>query len=207
MTAVPGEPQPKAGHTPIERFARARCGDRAALEELIRGEWPRVNGILAAETGSRTEAEDLTQEAFARVLPRLGSLSGPGSFSAYVDQVARNLARDRRRRRRVRTVEPVPRPLEDAPSEWPGPEATMLGRLDARAVREALCCLSDEHRRVLDLRLQQGRSARETALLMHRSPEAVRQLQHRALLSLRAAFLAREDGGSPAVGPTAGRVR
>jgi RNA polymerase sigma factor (sigma-70 family) len=104
-----------------------------------------VHRIVAAETGNRTEAEDLTQEAFARVLPRLATFVGEGALSAYLDQVARNLVRDRRRRRRFHSDAGV----EDRPTDRPGPEAEALHGLDRANVRAAMRRLPPDYQRVL----------------------------------------------------------
>ena len=177
-------------------FDRARMGDRHALEDLVRRQWPRVHRILSAETGSRTEADDLTQEAFARVLPRLREFTTEGAMAGYLDVAARNLARDRFRRRRFLADVPV----DDRPAQDPGPEAQAISRLDGATVRAAMRRLPADYRAVLRLRLQEGRSSEEVARHMARSGAAVRQLQHRALVALRREF-ARADL-SPAHGST-----
>jgi len=171
-------------------FHRARSGDRQALETLIRQQWPRVHRIVQAEVGDRSAADDLTQEAFARVLPRLGQLSGDASLRAYLDQVARNLVRDRWRRGRHDDRSPGggQNPLHDRPSEEPGPEAQVLASLDGEAVRTALGRLPAHHREVLRLRLTQGMTSPEVAAVLGRSAPAVRQLLHRALEQLRAEY-------------------
>lgn len=181
MTAVEAAARP---HT--ADFELARQGDRRSLEALVRRQWPRIHGILSAETRSRTEAEDLTQEAFARTLPRLAAFATEGAMTAYLDQVARNLARDRHRRRRFLADEPV----EDHPVDAPGPEAQALLGIDGASVRAALGRLPSDYQTVLRLRLQEGRSSEEVARSMGRSGAAVRQLQHRALLALRREFAA-----------------
>ena len=163
----------------------AVAGDRRALEALIRSEWPRIHRIVTAEIGDRADAEDLTQEAFARVLPRLDTFSDPGALHAYLAQVARNLVRDRWRRRRF--VDPGA-PVADGASDVPGPEALALDRADRDALGLALRRLPDEYRRVLELRFSERRSSEEIARLLGRSAPAVRQLQHRALIRLRLEF-------------------
>lgn len=183
-----------------EGFDRACTGDRPALEDLVRRQWPRVHRILAAETGSTVEADDLTQEAFARVLPRLRAFAAEGAMAAYLDTVARNLVRDRYRRRRFLADAPV----DDRPTSAPGPEAEVLTGLDGESVRAALRRLPADYRTVLRLRLEEGLSSQDVALAMGRSGAAVRQLQHRALVALR-----RELDGTdlrPAPGAGTGEV-
>lgn len=165
-------------------FDLARDGNRHALEDLVRRQWPRVHRILSAETGSRVEADDLTQEAFARVLPRLRGFTTEGAMAAYLDVVARNLARDRFRRRRFL----VDAPVDDRPADTPDPETQALSGLDGASVRAAMRRLPADYRTVLRLRLQEGLSSEEVAQAMGRSGAAVRQLQHRALVALRREF-------------------
>jgi len=172
----------------------AAAGDRPALESVIRHEWPRIHRIIVAETADRADAEDLTQEAFARVLPRLDRFATPGGLPAYLAQVARNLVRDRWRRRRF--VDPGA-PVLDGASDGPGPEALALGRLDRAALGAALGRLPVEYRLVLRLRLSEGRSSDEVAAILGRSAPAVRQLQHRALVRLRAEYAAVTGGPPP----------
>ncbi|MHB1961525.1 MAG: RNA polymerase sigma factor [Acidimicrobiales bacterium] len=182
----PGDTAPVADAT----FHRARSGDRPALEALIRQHWPRLHRIVRAQVGDRSAADDLTQEAFARVLPRLGQLSGDASLGAYLDQVARNLVRDRWRRRRLDDRAPIgePSPLDDRPADEPGPEAQVLVSLDGEAVRAALARLPGHYREVLWLRLTQGMTSPEVAARLGCSAPAVRQLLHRALERLRAEY-------------------
>lgn len=186
-TARVDEEPPPATLAPASLdFTRARAGDRFALEAMVRREWPRLHRIVQAEVGNRADADDLTQEAFARVLPRLGTLAGEGPLRAYLDQVARNLVRDRWRRNRFVDH----REVQDRPSTEPGPEVLALASLDGRALQAALGRLPDDYRRVLHLRLFEGRSSPEVALMLDRNAAAVRQLLHRALVRLRTEYQA-----------------
>jgi DNA-directed RNA polymerase specialized sigma24 family protein len=105
-------------------------------------------------------------------------------MAAYLDVVARNLARDRFRRRRFLADAPV----DDRPADAPDPEAQALSGLDGASVRAAMQRLPADYRAVLRLRLQEGLSSEEVARAMGRSGAAVRQLQHRALVALRREF-------------------
>lgn len=57
--------------------------------------------------------------------------------------------------------------------------------VDRILIKELLDRLQPDFRRVLELRLIQGCSRRETARVMGRSEDAVRGLQYRALAALR----------------------
>jgi DNA-directed RNA polymerase specialized sigma24 family protein len=75
---------------------RARLGDRRALDELCRRNWKPVYRSFARLTRDPAEAEDLTQEVFLRALRSLPRFEDRGlPFTAYLLQIAHNLARDR----------------------------------------------------------------------------------------------------------------
>jgi RNA polymerase sigma-70 factor (ECF subfamily) len=172
---VPGE---------ADLLSRAQRGDRAALELLCRQEWVTVYRIVVAWVSSRQEAEDLTQEVFLRALRHLESYqSASGSFRPYLITVARNLVRDRWRAQHRRAGGDYD---AGAGEEWDdGPEAAVLAAEGRAELIAALAQLPSDHQHVLRLRLMEGRSAAEVAAVLDRTPEAVRQLQHRALAALR----------------------
>ena len=76
---------------------RARAGSEPAFAEL----WRRHHGAVLAATRSFTgfEAEDIAQEAFAKVFAQLRRGAGPDTaFRAYLARTARNIAIDMSRR-------------------------------------------------------------------------------------------------------------
>lgn len=74
--------------------------------EFYLASYGRVVAMLAGMTGSRAEAEDLAQEAYARALARWSRLRGYDLPEAWVRKVAMRLAIDasRRQRRRIATA-------------------------------------------------------------------------------------------------------
>jgi RNA polymerase sigma-70 factor (ECF subfamily) len=171
-------------------LSRAQHGDRAALELLCRQEWVTVYRVVAGCVSSRQEAEDLTQEVFLRALRHLeGYRSASGSFRPYLIAVARNLVRDRWRSQQRQAGGPYDPGVGQDQDE--GPEAAMMAAEGRAELIAALAQLPFDYQRVLRLRLIEGQSAAEVAALLERTPEAVRQLQHRALAALRSG-LARE---------------
>lgn len=164
---------------------RAQCGDRDALNELCRREWRPIYALAYSALGNAAEAQDLTQEAFLRALRSLPSYRITGApFHAYLKTVALNLIRDGWRKRRHVTV-----PLDDAqelPAREVGPEGQALAPDERRRLLAALEALPQDYGTVIRLRLLDGLSAADVARVMGRSPDAIRQLQHRALSALRA---------------------
>ena len=168
-------------------LARAAVGDRAALDALCHREWRPVYGIAYRALGDVAEAQDLTQEVFLRALRSLDRYQQTGApFSAYLATIARNRLRDGWRARRPMAVSlDHAADLRDSAVD---PEASAIASDEYRQLRSALASLSDDYQSVIRLRLLDGRSAAETGRLMGRSPDAVRQLQRRALAALRAAL-------------------
>lgn len=165
-------------------LARAQQGDRAALDELCRLEWPGVYRLVAARVATRQEAEDLTQEVFVRALRHLEGYRAPsGSFRPYLAAVARNLLRDQWRRPRSGTW--TDQDPDSLPAPDGGPEEALLAGEERDELLGALSRLPAVYQDVLRLRLVERRSAEETGKVLRRKPDAVRQLQHRALVALR----------------------
>lgn len=107
--------------------ARARRGDTAAFETLLR-RYFRVSFLVAyAALGNRADAEDVCQDAFFRSWQRLGDCREPARFGAWLVRIVRNQAHNRRDYLGVRVAES----LEE--HELPGPE-----NADAQAVRTEL---------------------------------------------------------------------
>ena len=148
------------------------------FEDLFRSEYPRLVSGLQLLTGSRAEAEDLAQEALARVYERWPRVRGMESPTGYLYAVAMNVARKRARRLRRAPVPPDP-------PNAPDPQATAERRA---AIRAALRSLSREQRETLVVVEWLGFSPTDAATVLGVSPEAVRARLHRARSALRSTF-------------------
>src|SRR5271166_6409265 len=176
---------------PVDRGDPGDSGSRrvpdASADEAVRRNWSFVNRIVRSSVRQAWEAEELTQEVFVRALPHLTEDFDGDRTRAYLAQTARNLLRDRWRRRQYLVIEPG---VPDAPSDAVDPETSALELDDRADLVAALGRLSEEQRQVLRMRLLEGLSAADVAERLGRNADAVRQLQHRALLRLREDFLA-----------------
>lgn len=163
---------------------RAQQGDPQALEELCQREWRPVFLLVHGAVRDWTEAEDLTQEVFYRALRSLDRYQETGSgFRAYLATIARNLVRDRWKRKTP--VQVGLQHLPDVGSADLGPEEHSLLATDSKQLLDALSKLPPDYQRVILLRVAEGRSSAEVAQLMRRSAGAIRVLQHRAIAALR----------------------
>jgi RNA polymerase sigma-70 factor (ECF subfamily) len=86
--------------TPTEEalVRRAREGDRAAFEELVRRTSQLLFARLYLETGDTHRAEDLVQETLLLAFRSVRDLENPSGFRAWLLKIAQNVAIDAARR-------------------------------------------------------------------------------------------------------------
>ncbi len=76
----------------------AAGGDRDAFAALLARCYDRIFALAFRLTGSRAEAEDLTQDICAALPAKLRAFRGESCFTTWVYRVTVNAAHDRRRR-------------------------------------------------------------------------------------------------------------
>jgi RNA polymerase sigma factor (sigma-70 family) len=85
--------------TDAELVHRAREGERAAQEQLVRRYAPRLLAVCRARIGRHEAVEDLAQEALLRGLTHLSSLEDPDKLGAWLRGIAVRVCQDWLRRR------------------------------------------------------------------------------------------------------------
>jgi RNA polymerase sigma-70 factor (ECF subfamily) len=99
--AVPKDPHAEQAAL-ADLAARCLAGDGAAWETLARTQHRRIYGICYRFTGSQSDAEDLTQEAFLKMFRNLASFDpAKGAFTTWLTTLTRNLLVDNYRRSRL----------------------------------------------------------------------------------------------------------
>jgi RNA polymerase sigma-70 factor (ECF subfamily) len=90
--------------TPDETLAtHAAQGDRAAFATLVGRHYDRIHGLAWRLTGSKAEAEDLTQDICAALPSKLRNWRGEAKFTTWLYRVVVNAAHDARRRQATRS--------------------------------------------------------------------------------------------------------
>ena len=84
--------------------ARAKRGDAAAFEALVRTYLRPAYSVALAVVRRPADAEDVAQDAFLVAFERLDSCAEPARFSGWLLQIVRNRARNWLDRRRLRDV-------------------------------------------------------------------------------------------------------
>lgn len=168
-------------------LADARHGSPAALTRIFETYFQPVYGFIRLRVDDPALAEDLASEVFVRLVSATRGRGGPrSSLRGWLFQVARNLVNDHYRGQKGFT--------ESALDDWlPDPQQADLELLAIRAAtteqtRRALRSLSADQQEVLILRFAQSLSLQETAELMGKQVNAIKQLQFRAIQALRRAL-------------------
>ena len=172
--------------TDIRDDVRAAArGDREAAARLFDELYPRVFRYAMSRVHIEHEAEDVASETFARALRDLDRFKWRGGgFEAWLFRIASNLVIDHYRRTGRESPREEASELADAPT-IDDPESRLLQGEMAGELGALVATLSPEQQEVLSLRFAAGLSTEETASAMKKRPNAVRQLQFRALESLR----------------------
>lgn len=163
----------------------AARGDQDAAAALFDHYYPRLYRYAFGRLGSSQDAEDVASEAFAKVLRGLDGFRWRGSgFEAWVFRIAKNLVVDRYR---TGGREIVGNDLVDSvlPDYAHGPETEALFDEQKRELDRMIDRLPEEQREVVLLRFAGELDTNEVAATTKRNPNAVRQLQFRALTNLR----------------------
>jgi RNA polymerase sigma-70 factor (ECF subfamily) len=164
----------------------ASRGDEDSAARLFDEYYPRVYRYAAARLGAGPSAEDAASETFAKVVRELGRFKWRGAgFEGWLFRIARNVIVDMQRRGGRETL--TDEPIEPAESSREGlPETTLVNVESAAELKALLDRLPPEQREVLLLRFGAGLDTNETGRAMDKNANAVRQLQLRALRSVRA---------------------
>ena len=153
--------------------------DPSRFAELYECNFERVYSYVARRVRNRDEAEDATAEVFHQALANLGKFEWRGApFIAWLLGIAANVLASRWCRNPGKLVEMPTETLEETGAEAGIEQRTMLGRL--------VESLPPDQRHVIIRRFVERASIREIAEELARSEGAVKQLQFRALQTLRA---------------------
>lgn len=187
MSADP--PPEGAGHSAtIPRDAalvrRARAGEAAAFDELVRLYMQQAFSLAYRVVGHREDAEDLVQEAFLAAHQYLDSFDETRAFAPWLMRIVMNRGANARRARARRATEPEVDGVSGAPSALEESERTELRRILAGALR----LLSERQRLIVTLHEVDGRTSGEIGEMLELSPGTVRWHLHEARRALRAAL-------------------
>ena len=172
---------------------RARSGDRAAFDALVRSRIDAVYRTSLAILGDQADAADATQETFVSAWCHRDALRDPDSFDAWLGRINLNACRAQLRRRGRMGVRELRLPEPEEGREPASTERALDDRMvDADVFDRAFGRLSVDDRAVLVLHHLQERPVAEIAASLGAPIGTIKSRLHRARAALESA-LAKES--------------
>jgi RNA polymerase sigma-70 factor, ECF subfamily len=199
-----------AGGPSDAELMRGIAADHPESFHLLFRRWaPRLRRFLIRATGSTEAGEDLLQETFLRVLKAAPRFTPRGEVRAWLFQISANLAYSfwrREGRAHLNTGDPTGALDSLAAPHHRGPETLRARAALAGEVERAVSALPPNQRMVFLLKIDQGLTYEEAAVVMGCPVGTVKSRFHHALLKLREDLKDwREGPGSLPAAPPAGR--
>jgi RNA polymerase sigma-70 factor (ECF subfamily) len=164
----------------------AKAGDTSALQYLYVRFADDVYGYVRSIVRDPHEAEDITQNVFAKLMTAIKRYEARDvPFAAWILRVARNAALDHIRARRQI-------PFEEVRTDDNGYEP--IGFERSQALRDALGRLPEDQRDVLVLRHLAGLTPHEIGKRLGKTDASIHGLHHRGRAALQQALLDLEAG-------------
>lgn len=169
-------PRPIAEADDDRALIEAAQRDPRRFADLYEANFDRVYAYVAPRVRDRAEAQDVTSEVFHQALRNLEKFEWRGTpFRAWLYRIAANALHDRAKRA-----------ARELPLDEDTAAASSIEEAEERAtVFRQVKDLPEEQRRVVEMRFVAGASVRDIAREIGRSEGAVKQLQYRALQTLR----------------------
>lgn len=171
--------------------------EEARFNELMGETYKKVFNMAYRLAGNRSDAEDLTQEAFYRAYRSFRDYEGDRPFENWIFRIVTRLFLDllRNRRRRIKAVSyDTPLPTGggddalyfDMPDEAPNPEEQMLQGSFSEDLQKALNSLSPEQRMLVTLADIEGMPYKDIADMLDKPVGTIRSRLHRTHKLIRA---------------------
>lgn len=164
--------------------------EQAQFNELMNETYKKVYNLAFRLAGNRTDAEDLTQEAFVRAYRKFEDYQGDRPFENWIFRIVTRLFLDllRSRRRRVQAIS-LDAPLGgenaddnlrlDVADDRPGPEMEMLRQSYSEDVAAVMASLSDEQRLLITLADVEEMPYKDIAEMLKKPVGTIRSRLHR----------------------------
>jgi RNA polymerase sigma-70 factor (ECF subfamily) len=169
---------------------RARRGDAAAFELLMRRHNQRVYRVVRSVLHEPQDVEDTMQQAYLSAFLHIEQFAGTSRWSTWVCRIAINeaLAQLRRRGRSVSLAETDEETMTVGKTPQADPEQAAAGHELQAILEQAVDGLPEIYRTVVMLREIEGMTTAETAAVLDVQEEVVKTRLHRARVTLRASL-------------------
>ena len=188
---------PAASDTNETLMLRFRDGDVRAFEILLSRHRQSIYEFILRSVGTYnvTQAEDLTQETFLRVVKQAGAYEQRAKFTTWLFTLARNLCIDASRRRKHRKAQSLDAADEEGTSllertagTGPAVDRQVIGHQLQARLEAAIESLPEDQREVFLMRESADLSFKEIADVIGASENTVKSRMRYALEKLRASL-------------------
>jgi RNA polymerase sigma-70 factor (ECF subfamily) len=168
-----------------ELVDRARDGDAAAQGALFDLFWPKIVRYTYSHCGNQQDAEDLASEVFLRMVEAIGRFQWREKvpFTAWLFRIARNQVVSHYRRQS--SAVPLPDDGVGDPVASDDPEEAVELQLEVDEVYRAAEELPWLQQEVIRLRFAADLSLADTARILEKRENNIKQLQHKAIARMR----------------------
>ena len=190
-------PTPVFGDANETLMLRFRDGDVRAFEILLQRHRQSIFEFILRSVGPHnvTQAEDLTQETFLRVVKQASAYEQRAKFTTWLFTLARNLCIDASRRRKHRKTTSLDATddegnnlLDRTASSGPAVDRQVIGQQLQARLEEAISALPEDQREVFLMRESADLSFKEIADVIGVSENTVKSRMRYALEKLRASL-------------------
>jgi len=187
----------RRGAEAAELVTRAKAGDTAAFNQLVRKYRARVYSLALHLTGQASDADDITQDAFLKAYHKLPEFEGRSEFFTWIYRItlhrALNVKRDSKRRKTVPMDDPRLVAAVAVDAEGDPERATQL-RDRYRALLEAFDRLTPLLQTTVVLTTLQGLSYKEAAVVLETTEGTIAWRIHEARRKMAAYLESLETG-------------
>ena len=179
------------GSRPLDEaslVARAKRGDAAAYEQLVRMHQAIAFRIALVAAGDRGDAEEAVQDGFVKAYRALGRFREGAPFRPWLLRIVGNEARNKRRSAGRRAGLALRAAAAASGDAAPSPEAAALSLARREELLSALGALEERDRDVLVHRFLLDLGEEETAATLGIRRGTVKSRTSRALERMRAAL-------------------
>ncbi|MCP5047251.1 MAG: RNA polymerase sigma factor [bacterium] len=175
---------------------RATSGERGAFDQIVESNKKKIFYLAYDLTGSKQDAEDLSQEVFLKAYRGLNTFKGEATLSSWLYRITLNAYLDRKKKRSFK-AEKEQRTLEDyegnvTPFDSNSPPLSVHMAPENYAeseqiqahIDEALEQLSPKERTVFVMRHYKGMPGKRVGQLLNISEGTVKSLLFRAIKKL-----------------------
>lgn len=172
MSLLPELAGSLAGMSDETLVRTARAGDRSAFAELVERHRNTVFGVAYNLLGDFGLSEDIAQQTFVTAWTRKLDLDDPSRVAAWLCGIARNLARNQRRRKAVESA--VPLTDQFASRDSLAVDEQIMAREEAALLWSILEKIPEIYREPMILHYRQDADTAEVAAALDISEELVR---------------------------------